>query len=100
MVHAQPMPELGWPWHDGVANLARRVQAGKGPAWARLREIGIPRAPLTFVHGDLWPGNLLIRADRLTGIVDWGDAGVGHPAYEVGYPRGRPSGRHRLARRP
>jgi Ser/Thr protein kinase RdoA (MazF antagonist) len=85
LVHAQPVPELVWPWHDGVANLEGRVQAGTGLAWARLRELGIPPAPLTFVHGDLWPGNLLFQADGLTGIVDWGDAGVGHPAYEVGY---------------
>ena len=46
--------------------------AGQGPDWARLREVGIPQGPLTFVHGDLWPGNLLFRDDRLTGIVDWG----------------------------
>ena len=85
MVHSQPVPDVVWPWHDGAANLSRRVQAGAGPGWARLREIGFPSGPLTFVHGDLWPGNLLFQADRLTGIVDWGDAGVGHPGLEVGY---------------
>jgi len=40
MVHAQPMPQLVWPWHDWAANLKGRIQAGKGPGWARLREIG------------------------------------------------------------
>ncbi len=85
MVHSQSVPDVVWPWHDGAANLSRRVQAGRGPGWARLREIGIPSGPLTFVHGDLWPGNLLFQSDRLTGIVDWGDAGVGHPGLEVGY---------------
>lgn len=85
MVHSQPVPDLGWPWHDSAADLNGRVQGGHGPGWPRLREIGIPSAPLTFVHGDLWPGNLLFQGDRLTGIVDWGDAGVGHPGLEVGY---------------
>jgi aminoglycoside phosphotransferase (APT) family kinase protein len=85
MVHAQPVPELGWPWHDWAGNLKRFVDSGRGPGWARLREWGIPQGPVSFVHGDLWPGNLLFQADRLTGIVDWGDAGVGDPAFEVGY---------------
>jgi aminoglycoside phosphotransferase (APT) family kinase protein len=40
---------------------------------------------VTFVHGDLWPGNLVFRDKELSGIVDWGDAGVGHPGLEIGY---------------
>jgi aminoglycoside phosphotransferase (APT) family kinase protein len=85
MVHGQSVPDPVWPWHDRAAKLQRSVAAGQGPDWARLRESGIPQGPLTFVHGDLWPGNLLFHEDRLTGIVDWGDAGVGHPALEVTY---------------
>lgn len=85
MVHGQPVPDPVWPWHDHAAKLQRSVEAGQGPAWARLRESGIPQGPLTFVHGDLWPGNLLFHDDQLAGIVDWGDAGVGHPALEVTY---------------
>ena len=34
----------------------------------RLRGNSVPR---TFVHGDLWCGNLLRGGDRLTGVVDW-----------------------------
>ena len=85
MVHRQRVPEAVWPWNDRAANLQRSVDAGQGPDWARLRDAGIPQEPLTFVHGDLWPGNLLFRDDRLTGIVDWGHAGLGHPALEVSY---------------
>lgn len=29
------------------------------------------RAPTTWVHGDFWPGNLLVEDDRVTGVVDW-----------------------------
>ncbi|MGZ4776788.1 MAG: phosphotransferase family protein [Oryzihumus sp.] len=28
-------------------------------------------APTTWVHGDFWPGNLLVEGDEITGVVDW-----------------------------
>ncbi|MFF4055881.1 phosphotransferase family protein [Streptomyces sp. NPDC001668] len=28
-------------------------------------------APLTAVHGDFWPGNILVRDGRVSGVVDW-----------------------------
>jgi aminoglycoside phosphotransferase (APT) family kinase protein len=39
--------------------------------------------PAVWVHGDLLPGNVLIRKGRLTGIIDWSAAGVGDPACEA-----------------
>jgi hypothetical protein len=53
MVHGQPVPDPVWPWHDRAAKLQRSVEAFQGPAWAWMRESGIPQGPLTFVHGDL-----------------------------------------------
>lgn len=44
------------------------------PAWSR---------PPVWVHGDLLPGNLLVRAGRLTGVIDWAAAGVGDPACDL-----------------
>lgn len=38
----------------------------------------------TFVHGDLWMGNVLLEGDAVTGVVDWDCAGVGHPAVDLG----------------
>jgi aminoglycoside phosphotransferase (APT) family kinase protein len=32
-----------------------------------------------WVHGDLLPGNVLVAAGRLTGVIDWSPAGVGDP---------------------
>ncbi|AJD90384.1 hypothetical protein JMA_10670 [Jeotgalibacillus malaysiensis] len=39
------------------------------------------------LHGDLHPKNMIVREGRLTGIIDWGDAHIGHPAVDlsVGY---------------
>lgn len=56
LVHAQPVPELGWPWNDRTTNLKRFVDGREGPGWHRLRASGIPQGPLTFLKGDLWPG--------------------------------------------
>jgi len=36
-----------------------------------------------FVHGDLIPGNLLVRSGRLSAIIDWGSAGYGDPAQDL-----------------
>lgn len=40
-------------------------------------------AESTFVHGDLIPGNLLVRSGRLAGLLDWGSAGYGDPAQDL-----------------
>jgi aminoglycoside phosphotransferase (APT) family kinase protein len=39
--------------------------------------------PPVWVHGDLLPGNLLIRDGRLCGVIDWSAAGVGDPACDA-----------------
>jgi aminoglycoside phosphotransferase (APT) family kinase protein len=50
-------------------------------------EAGLDARPWTkrpvWVHGDLLPGNLLLRDDQLIGIIDWGAAGVGDPACDA-----------------
>jgi aminoglycoside phosphotransferase (APT) family kinase protein len=36
-----------------------------------------------WVHGDLLPGNVLVREGALAGVIDWSAAGVGDPACEA-----------------
>jgi aminoglycoside phosphotransferase (APT) family kinase protein len=36
-----------------------------------------------WLHGDLLPGNLLVREGRLTGVLDFGLVGVGDPACDL-----------------
>jgi Ser/Thr protein kinase RdoA (MazF antagonist) len=43
--------------------------------WQRLAECGLPDG---LVHGDFHSGNVRIAGAQLT-LIDWGDAGIGHP---------------------
>ncbi|WP_227394868.1 phosphotransferase [Jeotgalibacillus aurantiacus] len=40
-------------------------------------------AGTVLVHGDLHPKNLIAREGKLAGIIDWGDAHIGHPASDL-----------------
>jgi aminoglycoside phosphotransferase (APT) family kinase protein len=64
----------------------------------RLRELRIPEArdaaawadahlppdgPGVLLHGDLLGQNLLLAPDESLGVIDWGMAGLGDPAYDL-----------------
>ncbi len=73
-------------WRDG----RRRIAGAASPGWpisaasppSRLRgESGLAgralgRHPSVWIHGDLSAGNLLARAGRLSGVIDWGCLGI------------------------
>ncbi len=52
-----------------------------------VRHQGRPRGEAVFLHGDVWPGNLLWIGDRCVGLIDWKEAGVGHPGVDLAYLR-------------
>lgn len=59
---------------DTAAATAAWEAALRTPAWA-----GAP----VWVHGDLSPGNLLVREGRLVAVLDVEDVGVGDPACDL-----------------
>ncbi|SFW83778.1 aminoglycoside phosphotransferase family protein [Amycolatopsis australiensis] len=59
---------------DPAAALAAWSEALDAPEWA---------GPPCWVHGDLMPGNLLLRDGHLTGVLDWATAGLGDPAADL-----------------
>jgi len=70
----QPEDDLRATWED-VAGSLRRHSAAVGNVGSVLR------------HGDVWFGNTLWRGDRVTGLLDWGEACVGDPRADLGYSR-------------
>ncbi|MDA1387583.1 MULTISPECIES: phosphotransferase family protein [Glycomyces] len=44
----------------------------------RVTRLPVPDSAPVLVHGDLWQGNTMWQGDRLTGLLDWDMAGVGH----------------------
>lgn len=47
--------------------------------WAKCLSIPCDRPPV-WVHGDIAPGNILMRAGRFYGLIDFGILGTGDPA--------------------
>lgn len=63
-VEPASLHELEQHWADAVA----------ASAWSD--------APV-WIHGDLHPGNLVADGERLVGVIDFGDATAGDPAYDL-----------------
>ncbi|MGC4937659.1 phosphotransferase family protein [Kribbella sp. DT2] len=38
---------------------------------------GVPPSEQVFLHGDVWPGNLMWAGDEIAALIDWKTAGVG-----------------------
>ena len=51
---------------------------------AQTLEVSNNPVEVRFVHGDLIPGNLLLAANRLCSIIDWGGAAYADPAQDLG----------------
>lgn len=50
--------------------------------WQSLTEVQIDSPPC-LIHGDLHPGNVLIKNDQIKAIIDWGDITKGDPATDL-----------------
>jgi aminoglycoside phosphotransferase (APT) family kinase protein len=43
--------------------------------------------PLTLLHGDYWPGNILWKNGQVAAVIDWEDAALGDPLADLGSSR-------------
>lgn len=50
---------------------------------AEARDLTEAAPARSFVHGDLLPGNLLLRDGRLHAVIDWGAAAMADPAQDL-----------------
>lgn len=58
---------------DGAAALAL-WEAGLATTWDK---------PPVWLHGDVSPGNMLVREGRLSAVIDFGSSGIGDPACDL-----------------
>lgn len=64
-----------------IAQVADEFDAdGLLAAWEADAFVADHEGDPVWVHGDLTPGNLLLREGRLTGVLDFGGVSVGDPA--------------------
>lgn len=79
-----PLAQRDGSTRDAIAQLAGEVDsAAVLAAWrADLRAPAWAGAPV-WIHGDLTPGNLLLRAGRLGAVIDFGATGIGDPACDL-----------------
>ena len=77
---------------DGVIDIFERTEreiAESSPvmryvaAW--LRSHRPPPVPLTLVHGDMQPGNVLVADGRPPIVIDWEFGRIGDPREDLGY---------------
>ena len=52
-------------------------------AWEAALRAPVWDSPPVWLHGDLHPGNLLVRHGRLSAVIDFGCLGVGDPACDL-----------------
>jgi aminoglycoside phosphotransferase (APT) family kinase protein len=74
--------------HDVVVARARQLDghvdtARVLAAWEAIVHTPPWHGPPLWIHGDLHPGNLLVREGRLSAVVDFGDVTAGDPATDL-----------------
>ncbi len=78
-----PLERYGQQTRRAIEALDGRIP--RGPVteiWQRALQASRKGRPVWF-HGDIAPGNLLVRDGALTAVIDFGTCGVGDPACDV-----------------
>lgn len=73
-----------------VDDFAADRRTGRMPTTTLLRTAdevvaahGLPPGECVFVHGDVWPGNLVWTSHEVGALIDWKTAGVGAPGVDL-----------------
>jgi aminoglycoside phosphotransferase (APT) family kinase protein len=57
----------------------------RADATSLLERASVRAGGACVVHGDLGPAHILVSGERVTGVIDWGDSGVGDPAIDLAW---------------
>jgi aminoglycoside phosphotransferase (APT) family kinase protein len=89
-IHALDATGAGFEsWLD-ASRLTPPADASRADIWREVFAIVAEQRKAThacFIHRDYQHFNLLWSRERLTGVIDWGGAGVGPPEVDVGHCR-------------
>jgi len=79
-----PLDARDAPLREHLAAIGDRVdRVSVIDTWERLRVTTPWNGAAAWIHGDLHPGNLLVHAGRVSGVLDFGDLAAGDPATDV-----------------
>ncbi len=79
-----PLVELDDEVQRSIAELGNRIDGAAAlRSWERSLHAPPERGSAVWVHGDLLPGNLLVRDGRLSAVIDFGGLNVGDPACDL-----------------
>jgi aminoglycoside phosphotransferase (APT) family kinase protein len=79
-----PLKQRDEPTRAAIAALEGMIDTDAATAaWERALRTPVWSRPAVWVHGDLAPGNLLLRDGRLTAVIDCAGVGLGDPACDL-----------------
>ncbi|WP_062645961.1 aminoglycoside phosphotransferase family protein [Streptomyces maremycinicus] len=80
-----PLADRDTPTRDALSRLAGRIDTAAVTAlWEEALRAPGHAGPPVWAHGDLSPGNVLVRdGGRLAAVIDFGGVGVGDPAVDL-----------------
>jgi Ser/Thr protein kinase RdoA (MazF antagonist) len=83
----QPLPRMRWPpaaTLRPLAEWASEIAEMRAWAMASVRRLAAERRPREgFIHGDFFPGNVLVASAEATGIIDWEEAHTGWLSWDL-----------------
>ncbi len=81
--------EVAWFIKDGLIPDYMRADRDGEMVWHLVNERWGRWTPVEsrFAHTDYWAGNILWQGDQISAVVDWEEAGYGHPAADLAYAR-------------
>ena len=85
---ASPPPNLPKAETRLRRNVQQLINTKQYDHWRKATGRNMPTSQkLVLLHGDYWPGNWLFQRKTLTGVVDWADACLGDPLYDLANTR-------------
>jgi len=79
-----PLARRDQPTREAIAALRGTLDADiVTAAWDAALAAPAWQGPPVWVHGDLLPGNLLVKQGRLSAVIDFAGLGVGDPACDL-----------------